>query len=178
MRIVSGQYKGRTFNPGKNFRARPTTDYAKESLFNILANRYDFDEISVLDLFSGTGSISYEFASRGCKQITLVESDFVHYRFITQTLSLLKAEGVSPVKANVFSFIKKNTDKFDLVFADPPYELKELNTLPGLVLSSGALNAGGVFILEHPKSYNFGNHPGFRELRFYGSVHFSFFSPE
>jgi 16S rRNA (guanine(966)-N(2))-methyltransferase RsmD len=175
MRIVGGQYKGRIFNPGKNFKARPTTDFAKESLFDILANRYDFGEISVLDLFSGTGSISYEFASRGCNRITLVESDFVHYRFITQTLAMLKTRAVSPVKADVFSFIKKCRGKFDLVFADPPYQLQNLKDIPDLILSSGILSPEGIFILEHPKNYDFGSHPMFFELRYYGSVHFSFF---
>jgi 16S rRNA (guanine966-N2)-methyltransferase len=175
MRIVGGQYKGRVFNPGKNFRARPTTDLAKESLFNILSNRYNFEGISVLDLFSGTGSISYEFASRGCTQITLVESDFVHFKFITQTLTLLKTDSIFPVKANVFVFIKRCSHQYDLVFADPPYELPGLKGLPDMILSSGILKPDGVFILEHPKKYDFGSFPGFTELRKYGSVHFSFF---
>lgn len=175
MRIVGGQYKGRVFNPGKNFRARPTTDVAKESLFNILTNKYDFEEINVLDLFSGTGSISYEFASRGCKQITLVESDFVHFKFITETLIRLQTKSVYPVKANVFQFIKKSREKYDLIFADPPFELKELKDIPDLIFFSEILKPEGIFILEHPKNYAFSSHPNFQELRHYGSVHFSFF---
>jgi 16S rRNA (guanine966-N2)-methyltransferase len=175
MRIIGGQYKGRVFNPGKNFRARPTTDLAKESLFNILENRYDFSGMKVLDLFSGTGSISYEFASRGCSQITLIESDFIHFRFIIQTLGLLKTEAIIPIKADVFYFIKKCSEKFDLIFADPPFQLPQLANLPGYILTSGILKPEGVLILEHPKDYDFSSHPGFLELRRYGSVHFCFF---
>jgi 16S rRNA (guanine966-N2)-methyltransferase len=176
MRIVGGQYKGRVFKPGKNFRARPTTDVAKESLFNILTNRYDFEDINVLDLFSGTGSISYEFASRGCNHITLVESDFVHFKFITQTLIQLQTKSVYPVKTDVFHFIKKSREKYDLIFADPPYELKELKDIPDFIFSSDILKPEGLLILEHPKSYKFSSHPRFEEQRHYGSVHFSFFA--
>lgn len=175
MRIVGGEYKGRLFSPGKNFRARPTTDFAKESLFNILENRYDLSTLKVIDLFSGTGSISYEFASRGCLDITSVELDFVHFRFIKQVISELQIKSIMPVKADVFRFIEKAQNRFDLIFADPPYELSRLKDLPGLIQQSNLMDSGSVFILEHPKSFDFGNFPGFRELRKYGNVRYSFF---
>lgn len=178
MRIVGGEFKSRVFKPGKNFRARPTTDFAKESLFNILENRYDFSQLKVLDLFSGTGSISYEFASHGCTDITLVELDFVHLKFINQVISGLQLKGVKVVRADVFRFIEKEGSPYDIIFADPPYELPRLPELPGLVLKSGAMGEDSLFILEHPKSYDFSRFEGFLELRKYGNVRFSFFGIE
>ncbi len=176
MRIVGGEYKGRIIKPSKNFRARPTTDIAKESLFNILANSYDFSEIKVLDLFSGTGSISYEFASRGCESIVLVEKDFHHYKFIRSTINELNLDSINPVKGDVFKFIEKSTAQFDIIFADPPYDLKNLDKIPDLILSSKLLHENSLVIVEHPKNYNFSKLPQFQELRRYGNVHFSFFS--
>ena len=178
MRIIGGKYKGRIVKPGKNFRARPTTDLAREGLFNILTNRIDFEELEILDLFSGTGSISFEFASRGCKNITLVENDPMHLKFIVKAIKELDISGIEPIKADVFRFIKKTGQKFDLIFADPPYELKELQNIPSHVFDSEILKPGGQLILEHPKSYSFSNHRNFTELRRYGSVHFSFFKGE
>ena len=165
------------FSPGKNFKARPTTDFARENLFNILNNRYDFDELKVLDLFSGTGSISFEFASRGCSDISLVEFDHVHFSFIYSVIKQLEiSEIVKPYKADVFKFINRTTDKFDLIFADPPYELKRLAELPDLILNKQLLsNENSIFILEHGKTNDFSTHPNLTELRVYGSVHFSFF---
>lgn len=178
MRIIGGEFKSRMFSPGKSFKARPTTDFARENLFNILNNRYDFDELKVLDLFSGTGSISFEFASRGCKDITSVELDHVHFSFIC---SVIKQLGITvelhPIKADVFKFINRSVDQYDLIFADPPYELKRLHELPDLVINSNLLkNQDSVFILEHGKSNDFTSHPNFSEIRIYGSVHFSFFN--
>jgi len=178
MRIVGGEFKGRIFNPGKNFRARPTTDFAKEGLFNILENRYDISQLKVLDLFSGTGSISYEFASRGCTDITLVELDYVHLRFIKQVVAQLQLKGVKPFQSDIFRFIGKQKSPYDIIFADPPFELPQLQEIPGLVLKSGLMGEKSLLILEHPKRYDFSSFEGFQELRKYGNVRFSFFGKQ
>ena len=176
MRIIGGSFKSRTFSPGKNFRARPTTDFARENLFNILTNRYDFDNKKILDLFAGTGSISFEFASRGCKDITCVESDHVHYKFICSVVDKLGLNKiVRPMNLDAFRVIEKINHQFDIIFADPPYDLKRLTDLPDLVMNANLLNKEGLFILEHGKKNDFIAHPDFLELRIYGSVHFSFF---
>ncbi|MEI6277392.1 MAG: RsmD family RNA methyltransferase, partial [Prolixibacteraceae bacterium] len=135
MRIIGGELKGRLFKPGKNFKARPTTDFARENLFNILNNRIDFEEITVLDLFAGTGSITFEFASRGCKSVTAVEIDHVHYAFISSVIQQLKVEKtVRLLRYDVLKFIPRCTEKYDLIFADPPYQLSSLKEIPDLVL--------------------------------------------
>lgn len=175
MRIVGGKYKGRMFHPGKKFKARPTTDIAKEGLFNILENRYEFTTKNVLDLFSGTGSMGYEFVSRGCRQVTMVENNFNHYKFILEVLETLKIENARVFKADVFKFLQKSRDSFNIIFADPPYDLPGLKKVPEEVLSTNLLATDGVFILEHPKECDFSTHPNFREIRNYGKVHFSFF---
>jgi len=175
MRIVGGQYKGRLFNPGKSFKARPTTDMAKESLFNILQNQIDFEDIKVLDLFSGTGSISFEFASRGCTEITSVELNFQHHRFIKEVIEKLGEKSIKAIKANAFQYAEKSDQSFDLIFADPPYDHKQFAQVPDLVLSGHLLKDTGLFILEHSKNYDFSSRPEFIEVRNYGSVHFSFF---
>ncbi len=176
MRIVGGTYKGRIFKPGKNFRSRPTTDIAKEGLFNILENRYYFSDKNVLDLFSGTGSIGYEFISRGCKEVTMVETDFVHYRFILSVLNTLKIENAKVYKADVFKFLKNhNGVKYNFVFADPPYNLSRLNEIPDAIFNADILKEDGIFILEHPKEFDFAQYDNFQEIRKYGKVNFSFF---
>lgn len=175
MRIVGGKYKGRIFRPNKKFKARPTTDIAKEGLFNILENRYEFSNKSVLDLFSGTGSIAYEFISRGCERATLVESNFSHYKFILDVIETLKIENSKVFKADVFKFVKKTPEKFNIIFADPPFDLPRFKEVPDTVLDSDILEPEGVFILEHPKEFEFMSHPNFKELRKYGKVNFSFF---
>ncbi|WP_163717915.1 RsmD family RNA methyltransferase [Mangrovibacterium lignilyticum] len=175
MRIVGGEHRGRLFNPGKSFKARPTTDMAKESLFNILLNQIDFEAIKVLDLFSGTGSISFEFASRGCPDITSIELNFQHHRFITEVIQKLGVTSIKAVKANAFQYCSKTDQSFDLIFADPPYDHKQFAEVPDLVLSGDLLKPDGLFILEHPKNHNFSSRPEFVEVRNYGSVHFSFF---
>ncbi|MEA3444660.1 MAG: RsmD family RNA methyltransferase [Bacteroidota bacterium] len=175
MRIVSGTHKGRVIRPPKFFKARPTTDMAKESLFNILQNRFDFSETEVLDLFSGTGSISYEFASRSCKRIDSVEKDFRYYSFIRDTAKQFGFDNLNCIKGDCFKFLKHSSEKFDIVFADPPYELENLGDLPDLVFQSEILIDEGLFILEHPDKYNFSKHPNFSELRKYSRVNFSFF---
>lgn len=175
MRIVGGKYKGRIFNPGKKFLARPTTDLAKEALFNILANRYDFSEMAILDLFSGTGSIGYEFASRDAREVCFVESNFNHVRFIKDVIEKLKIENAKVFRDDVFHFLKRCPVQFDLVFADPPFDAPFINELPQAVFNSGVLKEGGLLILEHPKNFNFSQAPNFFELRQYGKVNFSFF---
>ena len=175
MRIVGGKYKGRIFRPNKKFTSRPTTDLAKEGLFNILENRYDFSEKTVLDLFSGTGSIAYEFLSRGCKQALLVEKNYNHVRFIQEVLKALGVENGRVVKTDVFKYLHHSPEKFDIIFADPPFDLPYLNDIPKAVFSSGVLNENGLFILEHPKEFSFSSHANFSELRKYGKVNFTFF---
>ena len=158
----------------KNFPSRPTTDFAKENLFNILNNYFDFEEMTVLDLFAGTGSISYEFASRGA-QVDLVEIDSRSIRFIRETLDTLKMESVQVFRADAFKAITKLDKTYDLIFADPPYQLPAINTLPDLIFNSSLLKPKGWFILEHSDKYSFTGHNRFREIRKYGSVHFSIF---
>ena len=175
MRIVGGQYKGRQFNPGKKFSSRPTTDMAKESLFNVLQNYIDFEAIKALDLFSGTGSISFELVSRGCLDVTSVELNYSHYQFIKETAQQLKTNAIHPVKANVFQFLKNNQQSFDFIFADPPYDHPQFEEVPVKVLEGEALAPNGCFVLEHSKFYNFESFPEWKETRNYGSVHFSFF---
>lgn len=175
MRIISGKFKGRIIPVRKNFNARPTTDYAKESLFNILNNNFDFENCSVADLFSGTGGISYEFASRGCLSVISVEKDYRSYDFIKTTSKEFAFGAIKPFKADVFKFLPKCTDRFDIIFADPPYDLKNLDTLPDLVFENDLIDAQGWFILEHGKTHSFSGHNNFKELRVYGSVHFSIF---
>ena len=175
MRIISGRYKGRAINPPKNLRARPTTDFAKENLFNVLTNLVDFEQCDVLDLFSGTGSISYEFASRGARSVTAVEINAVHYNFIRQTALELGCETIYPVKANAFLYLKSCTKQFDIIFADPPYDIEGSETIPELVWQKGLLKPGGWLIFEHSKNMDVSKLPGFKEKRCYGSVNFSVF---
>jgi 16S rRNA (guanine(966)-N(2))-methyltransferase RsmD len=177
MRIISGKYKGRTIPVRKNFPSRPTTDFAKENLFNVLGNYFDFDELEVLDLFSGTGSISYEFASRECGRVVSVEKDYRSYGFIRSTISELKLTGISPVKMDAFKFIEKCDEKFDIVFADPPYDLINLAELPEKVLQANILKENGWFVLEHGKKHQFNDNQHIKDNRTYGSVHFSIFKP-
>ena len=175
MRIIGGLYKGRIINPGKKFKDRPTTDKGKEALFNILENRYNMPEIKVLDLFSGSGSIAYEFISRGAKEVVMVEKNYNHFKFIRETLKNLDMRNGVAVKSDSFQYIKKCMDKFDIIFADPPYSLENLKDIPDTIFDSGILPDKGLLILEHPASYNFSNHPHFFELRQYSKVNFSFF---
>lgn len=176
MRVISGIYKRRRFDVPRTFKARPTTDFAKENLFNVLSNRIDFqDGVSALDLFAGTGSISIELVSRGCDKVISVEKDAQHYAFINKVLREVKAENWFPIRGDVFKYIENACENFDFIFADPPYELKGLENIPSLVFEKGLLKENGLFILEHGKSDNFENHPHFLERRVYGSVNFSFF---
>jgi 16S rRNA (guanine(966)-N(2))-methyltransferase RsmD len=176
MRVIGGIYKRRRFEVPRSFKARPTTDFAKESLFNILNSYIDFDEgISALDLFAGTGSISIELLSRGCGRVVSIEKEPAHQAFISQVLRELKTDKCLPLRGDVFKFISKSREQFDIIFADPPYALKELETLPDLIFEHNLLKEDGVFVLEHGKTNDFSKHPHFVEHRAYGSVNFSFF---
>lgn len=174
MRIVSGKYRGRAINPPKNLRARPTTDFAKENLFNVLGNLVDFEECDVLDLFAGTGSISYEFASRGVHSVTSVEINPVHYNFIKKTAADLGIDNLFAVKANVFLYLKSCAKQFDLIFSDAPYDLEGSEEVIRLVLERDLLKPDGFLVFEHSKNINFSSDPHFWQSRSYGSVQFSF----
>lgn len=176
MRIISGKYKGRHFDTPRNFKARPTTDFAKENLFNILMNSVDFEESSALDLFSGTGSISLELLSRGCPSVTSVEMDAQHHAHLKKTASALSDDAWRIIRDDAFRFIKRCTESYDLIFADPPYALKGLSDIPELIMGSNMLKKGGIFIFEHGKDNNFESHPCFVRHIAYGSVNFTFFA--
>jgi len=175
MRIISGSHKSKRITAPKNLPVRPTTDMAKESLFNILNNRYYFDEISVLDLFSGTGNISYEFASRGSQQILSVDKNFHCIRFIEQTANELGFDAIHPIQVDVFEFLKKHKQKYDIIFADAPYDMEGLNEIIQLVFNHDILSEFGMLIIEHPKEQSFEEEINFTERRRYGNVNFSFF---
>ncbi len=175
MRIVSGEFKGRHFFPPKNLEARPTTDIAKEGLFDILSHRLDIEDITVYDMFGGAGGISLEFASRGCEHVTLTELNSVNYAFIRKVIDELKVSTIQTYKTDAFRFVQNSKQKFDLVFADPPYDLPKLPEIPDLIFEKELLNEGGILILEHPKEFDFSQHSHFSEHRKYGHVNFSFF---
>ncbi len=178
MRIIGGTLRGKSVNPPAGYKARPTTDFAKEGLFNSLDSEFFFDDLAVLDLFGGTGSIAFEFASRGAGQVISVEMNPVNAAFISKTASKLGLSGtVQVVRHNVFDFLPLCTKRFDIVFADPPYALEGLDTIPDRVLSRGLVHDGGYLILEHPAEYNFAAHPSFVKEKKYGNVHFSWFRP-
>ena len=175
MRIIGGKYKGRRIDPPSNFKARPTTDFAREGLFNVLNNRIDFETINVLDLFSGTGSISYEFASRGAASVHLVEKDLKHISGIRRIIKDMDLRNIKPIHIEVKAFLKACSVKYDIVFADPPYELSWLKELPDLVTGADIIKDDGFFVLEHPGGLSFNGHKLFFEHRNYGGVNFSFF---
>ena len=174
MRIIHGKYGRRRLDLPKGLRARPTTDQAREGLFNILINRLYFEEIRVLDLFAGTGSISMEFASLGSSDITLIEKDRIHIQFIKKNLGILGIEDINIIQGDVFKFLERNRSKYDVIFADPPYDMPGIASLPHLAIKH--LNdKDSLFILEHGPSLEFTGQEGFRETRKYGKVNFSFF---
>lgn len=175
MRIITGIYKGRHFDIPRSFKARPTTDFAKENIFNVLTQYVDFDGAEALDLFSGTGSISLELVSRGCQTVVSVEMDRDHHRFIQECLKKLNTKACIPIRGDVFRFVKSCRQQYDFIFADPPYALKELPQIPDLVLQKGILKEDGIFVFEHGKDHDFSEHPNFIEHRQYGSVNFTLF---
>ena len=176
MRIITGQYKGRHFDIPRSFKARPTTDFAKENIFNVLNAYIDFEDGVALDLFSSTGSISLELLSRGCKNVVSVEADRDHYAFIKQCLAKLGTDRCITIRGDVFRFLKTCHQQFDFIFPDPPYALKQLKEIPDIVLSGNLLTDDGIFVFEHGKDYDFSSHPHFVEHRSYGSVNFSLFT--
>ncbi|MAP79495.1 MAG: 16S rRNA (guanine(966)-N(2))-methyltransferase RsmD [Aequorivita sp.] len=177
MRIISGTYKGRRLVAPKNLPVRPTTDFAKEALFNILRVRYYFDEISVLDLFSGTGNISYEFASRGVENITAIDAHFGCVQYIDKVSNEFDFP-INTIKTDVNKFLETTTDKYDVIFADPPYNFdeSELESIASLVFSNKLLKEEGLLIIEHAKHNDLSNLPNFNEARKYGGNVFSFFA--
>ena len=175
MRIISGTFKARRIDTPHNITARPTTDFAKEGLFNVLNNLIDFEDIDVLDLFAGTGSISLEFISRGVNNVVSVEKNDLHCTFIRKTCALLGVDNLLLTRGDVFRFLSSSHMKFDVIFADPPYDLQQLPLLPDLIFKHDLLKPEGLFILEHSAKNNFENHPNFLEHRHYGNVNFSFF---
>ena len=207
MRIITGKYKGRHFDIPRSFKARPTTDFAKENIFNVLNAYIDLEDTTALDLFSGTGSITLELVSRGCDRVVSIEADRDHHRFILQCLQKLQPLGdgslladdktaqtgqpkknrprmaeknrpqVAAIRGDVFRSLKNCKQQFDFIFADPPYALKELATIPSLIFEKNLLKEDGVFVFEHGKDDSFTDHPNFVEHRSYGSVNFSIFQP-
>ena len=178
MRIITGEFKGRHFDVPRSFKARPTTDFAKENIFNVMNGYIDFDGIEALDLFAGTGSISLELLSRGCQAVTSIEADRDHAAFIRQCVTKLGVTNHNLIRGDVFRFIKSCKQQFDLIFADPPYALPSLPTIPELILAKDMLAPGGLLVFEHGKHNDFSAVPGFVEHRSYGSVNFSLFRKE
>ncbi|MCX7987623.1 MAG: 16S rRNA (guanine(966)-N(2))-methyltransferase RsmD [Bacteroidales bacterium] len=176
MRIIGGKHKGRLLK-GKVTEARPTTDFAKESLFNILNNYFHFEQISVLDLFAGTGSISFEFASRGCNSIDLVEWNHHNYQYICNNIKELGLSFIKPYKSDVFNYLLLCKKQYDIIFADPPYELEGILKIPDLIFENNLVKPNGMLIIEHSKNTDFQSHSNFWQHRRYGAVHFSFFLP-
>ncbi len=179
MRIISGKFKGRKFiPPAKNWPTRPTTDYAKEGLFNIINNNFDFESLSVLDLFGGTGNHSYEFISRGCKDVTYVDKFGGCIAFVKKTAKILEIEPFIKIyKTDVFKFIKSTTLKYDYIFAGPPYPLPTLDTIPDVIFEHEILNPEGWLVLEHNPNHDFKEHPKYLNQRHYGKTIFSIFTP-
>jgi len=175
LRIIGGRYRGRRIEPPSGFRSRPTTDFAREALFNILSNRIDLESVSVLDLFSGTGSVSFEFASRGATLVHSIEKEMKHFSGILRIIKDIGITGIKPIRADVRTYLNACRMSYDIVFADPPYDLGWITELPGLVTCSGVMKNKGIFILEHPGSLDFSDHELFSEHRRYGEVNFTFF---
>jgi 16S rRNA (guanine966-N2)-methyltransferase len=176
MRIISGELGGRRINPPSDMPyTRPTTDIAKEGLFNVIQHNLDIEELKTLDLFGGTGSISYELASRGAKELTIVEKDTAMYEFIKKTIATLSIENIKAVKMDVFKFIEQCTDKFDFIFAGPPYALKNIDDLPRLIFEKQLVNEKGWFVLEHTPRNDYKNFPHYKLEKNYGTTIFSIF---
>ncbi len=176
MRIIGGEHGSRKFNPPNNMpHTRPTTDIAKEGLFNVLQHNLDFEELKTLDLFGGTGSISYELASRGVTDLTIVEKDNAMYEFIKKTSTALKIENLKALKMDVFRFINQSAEKFDFIFAGPPYALTTIDDLPKQIFEKRLLNKDGWFVLEHTPRNDYKTFPFYKSERNYGTTIFSTF---
>ena len=175
MRIIRGLYKGKKIIAPGNLPVRPTTDFAKESLFNILENNIELQDLKILDLFSGTGNIAYEFASRQAAHITCVDINFHCVSFIQKTMQLLGVSNVKVTKQDVFRYLKTTSENYDMIFADPPYAMEGVSEIPGLIFDKNILNASGWLVLEHDDNFNFSMHEKFLFHKVYGKVNFSFF---
>lgn len=179
MRIVGGIFSGRRFSPPARIPARPTTEVAKEGLFNTLGNLIDFEGIKTLDLFGGTGSISYELASRGAADLTLIERDMTSVAFIKKTAQELSIDGkLHVVRNDVFKFMKQSTEQYDFIFAGPPYALENIDDLPMLVFKKNMLAPNGIFVLEHTPRNDYQQHPHFLRMKNYGTTVFTFFTQQ
>jgi 16S rRNA (guanine966-N2)-methyltransferase len=175
MRIVAGKYGGRKFHPPENIPTRPTTDFARTGLFNILNNEFDFPEISFLDLFAGTGAMSFEMASRGSTDITCVDQNVKCIGFIDKVAKEWNIEGLKATRTDVYMYLDRCSRKFDLILADPPYTAAKIETLPDLIFEKQLLNDGGWFVLETSVKHAFQNHPRFFHQRDYGTTQFHLF---
>lgn len=175
MRIIRGKYGRRRFDVPSNITARPTTDFARENIFNVIENLIDLEGKTALDLFAGTGAVSFEFLSRGCASVTAVEKASTQYNFIRKVAALLGDTNLHLVKGDVRRFIATATSSFDIVFADPPYNMPDFATIPESILDSALLTPGSLFVMEHSRNYDFSSLPCFIGHRAYGSVNFSLF---
>lgn len=175
MRIIRGKFGRRRFDVPTNISARPTTDFARENIFNVLENLTDLEDAECLDLFAGTGAISFEFLSRECRHVTAVEKAATQWRFISQVAQRLNVDNFTLIRGDVFRFVATCSQKFDVIFADPPYDLPRFGEIPELILNSRMLREGTIFIIEHSRNFDFSSLPHFLEHRAYGSVNFSIF---
>jgi 16S rRNA (guanine966-N2)-methyltransferase len=175
MRVVGGTHRSRQFHIPNNLEIRPTTDFAKEALFNILQNRIDFEGMKVLDLFGGSGSISYELASRGCSEITTIEKNPKCVGFIKKTAMEFKFDNIQVICMDVFKYINLCSETFDMIFADPPFKLENIERIPALLFEKKTLKDDGILIVEHPTEIKFAGIMQLQETREYGTVNFSIF---
>lgn len=175
MRIIGGQFKSKKITIPKAFNGRPTTDFAREGLFNVLQNQIEFEDVKFLDLFAGSGMISYEFVSRGSSHITSIDTSIVHCNFINKTFRELNAVKSHCYKKDALHYIRTTEENYDLIFADPPFDLEVLDQIPDLVFDNEVLNEDGMFVLEHSDKHNFSSHEHFIKEKKYGHVRFSFF---
>ena len=178
MRIIRGKFGRRRFDVPTNISARPTTDFARENIFNVLENLIDFDGITALDLFAGTGAITFELLSRECAQVTAVEKAATQYNFIRKVAQQLNVSNLRLIKGDVFRFIESGAGPFDFIFADPPYDMPDFASVPEKILGSRLVKAGTLVVVEHSRNHDFSHLPGFMEHRVYGSVNFSLFRVE
>ena len=176
MRIISGTHKSRQIHAPRNLPVRPTTDLAKEALFNILVNHFDLEDVTVLDLFAGTGNITYEFASRGARGVTSIDLELRCVNFIRKTVTDLGFEAVLSFRSDAFRFLRNCDTRYDIIFCDPPYELQGVEEIPLTVMKRTLLKPGGWLVVEHSREYNFEGFEGFLQKRKYGKVNFSIFS--
>lgn len=176
MRIIRGKYGRRRFDVPTNITARPTTDFARENIFNVIENIIDIEGVNALDLFAGTGAVTFELLSRGAASVTAVEKAATQYNFIKKVADQLNEKNLRLIKGDVFRFIATAKSSYGFIFADPPYNLPDFQTIPELILNSQLIAPGSLFVLEHGRNYDFSHLPGFMQHRSYGSVNFSLFS--